>query len=337
MDARDIPPVRFARAADGTSIAYMVWPGTGPPFLLVRSPGAVPMTLEAQSPGGGVREDLLRFVANRPLVEFDWRGNGQSDRTLPTSIDDLLMDLAAITEAIGDVPDVIARATGSLPAVSFAALNPTAWRSLSMFDPMVQFLRSPGGAILRPGWEEDYLGLLLSLARNFFPWATFRECELLTREWAEAVPQAAHQAYASLLSAVDLTEALRALPIPALVLKMHPRSAAANVAALIPDSVLVEFDDNPIDARGRRFWDTHIGARFNDSPATANHTSVASLSDRECEVIAALATGMTNDEIATKLTLSTRTVDRHIQNIYAKLDVHNRAAATRWAVEQGLG
>ena len=136
-DARDIPPVRFARAADGTSIAYMVWPGAGPPFLLVRSPGAVPMALEAQS-GGEVREDILRFVANRPLVEFDWRGNGRSDRTLPTSIDDLLMDLAAITNAIGDVPDVIARAAGSLPAVSFAALNPTAFRSLSLLSDSVR-------------------------------------------------------------------------------------------------------------------------------------------------------------------------------------------------------
>lgn len=333
MDSNATPPVRFTRAADGTSIAYMVWPGAGPPFLMVRSPGAVPMLLEARSPRAG----SLRFAANRTLVTFDWRGNGESEKRLPVSLDDLVMDLAAVTEVAGDVPDVVTRGSSCLPAVLFAAANPIAWRSLSLLDPMVQFLRSPQGGILRPGWEEDYLGLLLSLARNFFPWATFRECELLAREWSEAVPKESQQAHLSVLASVDLTETLPAIQIPALVMKLFPRSSAAEVASLIPDGVLVELDFNPIGARGRLLWDTHIGARFNGSPAMPNHSPVASLSDREWEVLAALAMGKTNDEIATQLTVSTRTVDRHVQNIYTKIGVHNRVAATRWAVENGLG
>ncbi|HEX5012647.1 MAG TPA: response regulator transcription factor [Candidatus Limnocylindrales bacterium] len=60
------------------------------------------------------------------------------------------------------------------------------------------------------------------------------------------------------------------------------------------------------------------------------------LSAREVEVIRALAAGRTNREIATSLGISERTVDRHVSNIFTKLDVSSRAAATAFAYEQGL-
>ena len=337
MNERAIPPVRFTRAADGTSVAYMVWPGAGPPFLALRTPGSIPMALHAKM--RVVNDDNRQLAANRPLVEFDWRGTGQSDSRLPTTLDDLVLDLAAITEVIGDVPDVAAPNGGCIPAISFASTNPSAWRSILMLDPMVEFPRSHLGSLTRPGWEHDHVGLLLSLTRTFFHWATLQESETIAREWAETVPIEARQAHLSVLTSANLTEGLQALSIPALILKAFPRSPAAEVAALVRDGVLVEleFARDSLGARIRRHWDQHIGVRFNDQLATANHTSEVSLSHRECEVLAALATGRTNDEIARHLTLSIRTVDRHIQNIYAKIDVHNRAAATRWAVANGLG
>ena len=49
-----------------------------------------------------------------------------------------------------------------------------------------------------------------------------------------------------------------------------------------------------------------------------------------------LARGETNREIATALGISERTVDRHVSNIYTKLDVSSRAAATAFAYEQGI-
>ena len=45
-----------------------------------------------------------------------------------------------------------------------------------------------------------------------------------------------------------------------------------------------------------------------------------------------VAPGRTSGEIATELFISTRTAEHHIQNIYTKIGVSNRAAATRWAV-----
>ena len=56
------------------------------------------------------------------------------------------------------------------------------------------------------------------------------------------------------------------------------------------------------------------------------------LSRREIDVLRLVAAGRTSGEIATELFISARTAEHHIQNIYAKIGVSNRAAATRWAV-----
>ena len=60
------------------------------------------------------------------------------------------------------------------------------------------------------------------------------------------------------------------------------------------------------------------------------------LTGREIEILQLLATGRTNRAIAAGLTISERTVDRHVSNIYTKLDVSTRAAATAWAYEHDL-
>ena len=45
-----------------------------------------------------------------------------------------------------------------------------------------------------------------------------------------------------------------------------------------------------------------------------------------------IAEGRTTSEIATQLFISAKTADHHIQHIYTKIGVSNRAAATRWAL-----
>jgi DNA-binding CsgD family transcriptional regulator len=64
--------------------------------------------------------------------------------------------------------------------------------------------------------------------------------------------------------------------------------------------------------------------------------SSAGLSARELEVLRLVAAGKTNRLIAGELCLSEKTVDRHVSNILAKLDVPSRAAATAFAYENKL-
>ena len=60
------------------------------------------------------------------------------------------------------------------------------------------------------------------------------------------------------------------------------------------------------------------------------------LSAREIEVLGLLATGATNRAIAAELVISEKTVARHVSNIFAKLDLTSRAAATAYAYEHDL-
>jgi predicted ATPase/DNA-binding CsgD family transcriptional regulator len=62
----------------------------------------------------------------------------------------------------------------------------------------------------------------------------------------------------------------------------------------------------------------------------------AGLTPREVEVLGLVATGMTNVQVAQRLFLSPRTVQRHLGSIYHKLGVSSRVAATRFALEHGL-
>jgi DNA-binding CsgD family transcriptional regulator/tetratricopeptide (TPR) repeat protein len=74
---------------------------------------------------------------------------------------------------------------------------------------------------------------------------------------------------------------------------------------------------------------------FQASPSTPAPRAHG-LSARELEVLRLVATGKTNKVIAGELFLSEKTVDRHVSNIFAKLDVPSRAAATAWAYEHGV-
>lgn len=60
------------------------------------------------------------------------------------------------------------------------------------------------------------------------------------------------------------------------------------------------------------------------------------LSEREVEVLGLVARGCSNAEIASRLVISRRTAEHHVQHIYTKIDVSSRAAATLFAIEHHL-
>ena len=60
------------------------------------------------------------------------------------------------------------------------------------------------------------------------------------------------------------------------------------------------------------------------------------LTPREREVLVLIAEGLTNAEIAEKLVISVKTVDRHRENIMGKLDMHSRISLVKYAIKMGL-
>lgn len=72
--------------------------------------------------------------------------------------------------------------------------------------------------------------------------------------------------------------------------------------------------------------------RLTRPPATEGQPA-DDLTDREREVVALLAQGLTNKDIAQNLFLSVRTVEAHLRSVYGKLDVRSRTEAALWAIE----
>jgi DNA-binding NarL/FixJ family response regulator len=70
-------------------------------------------------------------------------------------------------------------------------------------------------------------------------------------------------------------------------------------------------------------------ARWNARPS-------GGLTGREVEVLRLVATGRSNRAIGTELAISEKTVARHISNIFSKLDLPSRSAATAYAYEHKL-
>jgi DNA-binding NarL/FixJ family response regulator len=76
--------------------------------------------------------------------------------------------------------------------------------------------------------------------------------------------------------------------------------------------------------------------RVRDLSGSAAPTAAAGLTAREVEVLALVATGKTNRAIATDLVISEKTVARHVSNIFTKIAVSSRSAATAYAYEHDL-
>ena len=135
---------------------------------------------------------------------------------------------------------------------------------------------------------------------------------------------------ARLFGAADAVWAAIGAPLPAWYRERHERAladvrgrlgedrfeAARDEGRLVPIGVAIELVQP---ARG------HAGA---DAPE--------GLTTREVEVLALVAEGLTDAEVAERLVVSIRTVHAHLRSIYRKLDVRTRSAATRYAVEHDL-
>jgi DNA-binding NarL/FixJ family response regulator len=63
-----------------------------------------------------------------------------------------------------------------------------------------------------------------------------------------------------------------------------------------------------------------------DELAPTDARDIGELSGREREVLELVAAGMSNEQIAERLFLSTRTVERHLSNVYAKLRLSGKSA-----------
>jgi DNA-binding NarL/FixJ family response regulator len=113
------------------------------------------------------------------------------------------------------------------------------------------------------------------------------------------------------------------------------RVAVAAACRALGDAAAADLELDAARATFERLGAAHdLGRLLRRGDGSHPHPSV--LTDREVEVLNLVATGRTNHEIATVLSISVHTVARHLQNIFGKVGVSSRAAATAYAYEHGL-
>ena len=65
-------------------------------------------------------------------------------------------------------------------------------------------------------------------------------------------------------------------------------------------------------------------------------TTLANLTPRELEILQLVVAGKTNKAIAREVYISAKTVEFHLDHIYAKIGVRSRTMAGIWAIQQGM-
>jgi DNA-binding CsgD family transcriptional regulator len=156
--------------------------------------------------------------------------------------------------------------------------------------------------------------------------------------------------FSRVFSESDVSALLPRIETPTLVI--HPKhqaylseEEAQKLAAAIPDCRLVLEEGGETaadDAAGALGIIADFLAELPGQGAvvTARSTEQAGnaegLSGREIQVLRLVAEGKSNAEISQALVISTNTVVRHLSNIFAKIDVHNRTEAASYAHRRGL-
>lgn len=337
----------FCRSADGTRIAW-ARSGSGPP-LIVTTCWLSHLQFDWESP---VWQHFLRDVGEfATIVRYDERGHGLSDPGVTDhSLEARIADFEAVVEAAGfERFAVMGMAQGGPVAIEYAARHPERVTRLLFYNSyaVAQPDRSPEAAamfdafqqMIRVGWarpESEFRRVFTSM---MIPDATEEQMRWLDELQRVSVSTETAVSARQQRSLADAQEAAASLDVPTVVLhsrgdRMNSFDEGVRIASLIPGARLVPLESNrhivlADEPAWRTIVDEVAAALAEETTSSAGDgPGVTTLSARELDVLRLVAEGLDNDEVARRLTLSTRTVERHLQNVYTKLEVQGRSART---------
>jgi pimeloyl-ACP methyl ester carboxylesterase/DNA-binding CsgD family transcriptional regulator len=334
--------IHYAKTRDGVRIAYFRL-GSGPPVVFASNVFGDAHFYQSLHPHTRRMTDALA-ARGWGVVRYDLRGMGESDPGAEQLTEEALgRDLEGVVEREGLRRfALVGLHGGAATAVRYAAEHSDRVSHLVLLNPFRTgahpLERDPVGRTLSGAadFAGDDFGFFTLLAGNLMTgFANPGHARDLATMFQRSTTPAGLIEYQRVMRSIDLTDDLRRLRTPVLVIHDtgFPFGSFAEreaVAALIPNAQLqvipsdVEAEVAAIDAflRGEHLPVESVGT--------------AMLTPREVEVLRLVAVGQTNREIASWLVISERTVARHLNNIYAKIDAHSKAEATAFAMRHGI-
>jgi pimeloyl-ACP methyl ester carboxylesterase/DNA-binding CsgD family transcriptional regulator len=334
--------IRFCAAPDGVRLAWARH-GTGPPIVKAAN-WLTHLEYDWESP---VWRHWLEGLSDRhTLVRYDERGCGLSDRdATELSLERWVADLEAVVDAAGlDRFVLLGISQGAATAIAYAVRHPDRIDRLVLYggyargrgrrgEPQRRRLEAFIAAI-RTGWTDPDPAFRRVFTMLFLPEGSPEQMawydELQRRSTSAETAIRLYRARAE----VDVTELAPRVTASALVAhatgdRVVPFEEGRILASLLPTAELLPLEStNHILLADEPAWTEFLAAlhAFLGALRPATHPELPALSNRELDVLELVSAALSNEEIATRLFISVRTVERHLSNIYVKLGVSGKAA-----------
>jgi pimeloyl-ACP methyl ester carboxylesterase/DNA-binding CsgD family transcriptional regulator len=332
--------IQFCTARDGARIAWARH-GSGPPLVKAAN-WLTHLEYDWESPVW--RYWLEGLGQSHSVVRYDERGCGLSDKDVgDPSIEQWVSDLETVVDAAAiERFTLFGISQGAAIAIAYAVRHPERVERMVLYGGYARGRKHRGegelaealAAVIRAGWEDPNPAFRRLFTMRFLPQGTPEQMawyDELQKRTASAETAARLSEARSNVEVSDLAPRVEAETLVA-----HARGDGAipfeegrRLATLIPNARLLPLDSvNHLLLPDDPAWPVFLSEfrAFTRAPAVSASVAVQELSAREREVMRLVADGLSNEEIAARLVLSVRTVERHLSNIYAKLRVSGKAA-----------
>lgn len=350
--------IRFCKTLDGVKIAYATG-GRGLP--LVKTPNWLNhLELDPKSPVW--RSWIAQMSLTCRLIRYDARGCGLSDRDIdPGSFATNCLDLEAVVDALGLKRFALFGASqGAAIAIDYAARHPDRVSHLILYGAYLRGAlkrNAPQPAVeeaqtllklVQLGWGHENSAFRQVFATQFIPDSTLEQLRAFDEIQRQTVaPEAAARLLRSFYE-IDVSTLAHGVTCPTLVLHSRddarvPFEEGRQVASAIRGAEFVSLPSrNHIllehqPAWGQFFEEVTGFLRRHGGESADMLPGLDELTKRERHILDLVASGLNNSQIATTLCISPKTVRNHINHIFSKLDVRDRARAIVQAREAGLG
>ena len=347
--------IRYLTTADGSRLAWAE-AGRGP--LLVKAANWLThLEYEWNSP---IWHHWLQFFSRHwRFVRYDERGCGMTEwNGGDLSLDTWVADLGAVIEAARPSEPVVLLgiSQGASACIQYAIQNPERVRSLILYGgyargafhrgtPETQAAYRAMIDLTRVAWGKENPTFRQVFTSRFIPGATPEQLKWWNELCLRSISSG--EVAARLLESralMEMTAQLGQVQSPTLVLhacsdEVISIEEGRLLAASIPNSEFVELDSrNHVLLEHEPAWQRFCEAvlSFAGRGTVTTTSPFSALSLRERQVLALMAEGLSNLDIAERLAISEKTVRNHASTVFDKLGVWSRAQAIVFARDRGF-